>query len=432
MQPWTLGSRIALIAAEIFVWWLLALALQEQTIRPLQTLANVIGSLREEDYSFRARNAVPEDALGELSLEVNALADMLSGEKVRAIEATALLQRVVDEIDAPLFSFDPSSALQLVNPAGAHLLRRSPKQLLGRKAAEVGLDTCLAAENETVVELHVGESRIRWLLRKSSFRQHGVPHTLVVLSDISRALREEERKAWQRLIRVLGHELSNSLAPIKSIAGSLSSRVSGTNIDPEVRSDLNRGLDIIESRAGSLQRFLEAYRKLAQMPAPTLKDVPLAPLIARVAGLETRLKVCVQEGPNVTFKADPDQVEQMLINLIRNAVDAVIETNDSADAVAARPLSEQQAGVLVRWESNTDHVAIEIQDDGPGLSNPSNLFTPFYTTKPRGSGVGLVLCRQIAEAHGGTIEISNRSDRAGCLVRVLLPKTPGSPLQRHR
>ena len=432
MQPWTVGSRIALIAAELFAWWLLALALQEQTIRPMQTLANVIGSLREEDYSFRARNAVPEDALGELSLEVNALADMLSGEKVRAIEATALLQRVVDEIDAPLFSFDPTSSLQLVNPAGAHLLRRTQKQLLGRKAAEIGLDTCLTAENETVVELHVAESRVRWLLRKSSFRQHGVPHTLVVLSDISRALREEERKAWQRLIRVLGHELSNSLAPIKSIAGSLSSRVSGTNIDPDVRSDLNRGLDIIESRAGSLQRFLEAYRRLAQMPAPTLKDVPLAPLIARVAGLETRLKVGVQEGANVIFKADPDQLEQMFINLIRNAVDAVLETHEPAEIVTEKSLPKQQSGVLVRWEPNTDQVAIEIQDDGPGLSNPSNVFTPFYTTKPHGSGVGLVLCRQIAEAHGGTIEISNRIDSPGCIVRVLLPKNPGVPIQRHR
>ena len=424
LQPWTLGSRLSLIGAEIFIWWILALALQEQTIRPLQTLANVIGSLREEDYSFRARNATAEDALGELSLEVNTLADMLSSEKVRTIEATALLQRVVDEIDAPLFAFDPASALQLVNPAGAHLLRQSQKQLLGRKAAELGLDICLSADNETVVELHVAESRVRWLLRRSAFRQHGVPHTLVVLSDVSRALREEERKAWQRLIRVLGHELSNSLAPIKSIAGSLSSRVSGTEMDAEVRSDLHRGLDIIESRAGSLQRFLEAYRRLAQMPAPKLQDVPLAPLIARVAGLETRLKVSVQQGPDVTFKADPDQLEQMLINLIRNAVDAVLETGEKPETIAAKTTSSNGHGVLVRWEPPGDQVAIEVQDDGPGLSNPSNLFTPFYTTKPHGSGVGLVLCRQIAEAHGGTIEISTRADRSGCLVRVLLPVGP--------
>ncbi|HEV2402058.1 MAG TPA: ATP-binding protein [Candidatus Sulfotelmatobacter sp.] len=427
VQPWTVGSRLALIGAEIFVWWLLALALQEQTTRPLQTLANVIGSLREEDYSFRARNAVAEDALGELSLEVNALADMLSAEKVRTIEATALLQRVVDEIDAPLFAFDPATSLQLVNPAGAHLLRQSQKQLMGRKAAEIGLNECLTAENATVVELQVGESRVRWLLRRSSFRQHGVPHTLVVLWDVSRALREEERKAWQRLIRVLGHELSNSLAPIKSIAGSLGSRVSGTDIDPEIRADLQRGLEIIESRSGSLQRFLEAYRRLAQMPPPTLKDVSLAPLVARVAGLETRLKVCVQGGPEVTFRVDPDQIEQMLINLIRNAVDAVLDTS-AAQAVTANsttmPSPEQRNGVVVRWSANPAQVTLEIEDSGPGLLNPSNLFTPFYTTKPTGSGVGLVLCRQIAEAHRGNIEVGNRRDARGCLVKITLARLP--------
>jgi len=414
-QGWSLGSRLTVIGIELFLWWILALALQEQTTRPLQTLANVIGSLREEDYSFRARNAAPEDALGELSLEVNALADMLSGEKVRTIEATALLQRVVDEIDAPLFAFDPASALRLVNPAGEHLLRLSKKQLLERSAEELGLQECLTAGNETVVELNVGESRVRWLLRRSSFRQHGVPHTLVVLSDVSRALREEERRAWQRLIRVLGHELSNSLAPIKSIAGSLISRLSG--VDPEIRSDLHRGLEIIESRSASLQRFLDAYRKLAQMPAPNLKDVPLAPLVARVAALETRLNVGVQAGPDITFSVDPDQLEQMLINLIRNAADAVLSGGGSYPD----KIPEDKTGVQVRWQANAREVTLEIEDEGPGLLNPSNLFTPFYTTKPNGSGVGLVLCRQIAEAHEGSIEIGNRPKGSGCVVKVVLP-----------
>lgn len=422
-QPWTLGSRLALIGAELFVWWLLALALQEQTTRPLQTLANVIGSLREEDYSFRARNAVAEDALGELSLEVNALADMLSTEKVKTIEATALLQRVVDEIDAPLFAFDPTSALRLVNPAGEHLLRKNQKQLMGHYASEIGLQECLTADNETVVELNVGESRVRWLLRRSAFRQHGVPHRLVVLSDVSRALREEERKAWQRLIRVLGHELSNSLAPIKSIAGSLTSRVMSTSIDPEVRADLQRGLEIIETRSASLQRFLEAYRKLAQMPAPVLKEVPLGPLVSRVAGLETRLKVCVQPGPDLNFQADSDQLEQMLINLVRNATDAVLEL----DVVGLKTSGQNGSrgplgGVTVRWEADAQQITLAVEDDGPGLLNPSNVFTPFYTTKPNGSGVGLVLCRQIAEAHAGTIEISNRAHGRGCTAKVILPR----------
>jgi two-component system nitrogen regulation sensor histidine kinase NtrY len=432
MQPWSTGSRLALIGAELFAWWLLALALQEQTTRPLQTLANVIGSLREEDYSFRARNATADDALGELSLEVNALADMLSSEKVRTIEATALLQRVVDEIDAPLFAFDPAFQLRLVNPAGEHLLRQNRSRMMGRKAAELGLQECLTAANETVVELNFGESQARWLLRRSSFRQHGVPHALIVLSDVSRALREEERRAWQRLIRVLGHELSNSLAPIKSIAGSLSSRVQATSLDPEVRNDLQRGLEIIETRSASLQRFLEAYRKLAQMPKPILRDVVLGPLVSRVAALEMRLKVCVREGPNVMFQADPDQLEQMLINLIRNATDAVLEYPNPPSKAPGHQDHPCTGGVLIRWDADPQQVALSVEDDGPGLLNPANLFTPFYTTKPKGSGVGLVLCRQIAEAHGGTIEVNNRQDSHGCVVRVVLPRSASMPAASQR
>jgi two-component system, NtrC family, nitrogen regulation sensor histidine kinase NtrY len=435
-QPWSVESRLALIALELFAWWLLALALQEQTTRPLQTLSNVIGALREEDYSFRARNAVAEDALGELSLEVNSLADMLSDEKIRAIEATALLQRVVDEIDAPLFAFDPASILRLVNPAGEHLLRQAKARMLGRSASDLSLQKCLSAENESLVELDLKDSQARWLLRRSSFRQNGVPHTLVVLSDVSRALREEERRAWQRLIRVLGHELSNSLAPIKSIAGSLNSRVSSTAMDTDVRNDLQHGLEIIEARSASLHRFLEAYRRLAQMPAPVLRDVELAKLVARVASLETRIKVCVQPGPDVVFTADPDQLEQMLINLVRNATDAVLELSPAAvrtNPSASNPTSDScsqldvDRKVVVRWDLDEADVNLLIEDNGPGLMNPGNVFTPFYTTKPSGSGVGLVLSRQIVEAHDGRIEIANRSGARGCLVRVVLPRAPHQP-----
>jgi two-component system, NtrC family, nitrogen regulation sensor histidine kinase NtrY len=431
MQPWSMESRLALVGLELFAWWLLALALQEQTTRPLQTLSNVIGALREEDYSFRARNAVAEDSLGELSLEVNALADMLSDEKIRTIEATALLQRVVDEIDAPLFAFDPASILRLVNPAGEHLLRQQKARMLGRRADDLNLQKCLDADNESLVELDLKDTQARWLLRRSSFRQNGVPHTLVVLSDVSRALREEERRAWQRLIRVLGHELSNSLAPIKSIAGSLSSRVSATAMDTDVRHDLQHGLEIIEARSASLHRFLEAYRRLAQMPAPVLRDVELAKLVARVASLETRVKVCVQPGQDLVFIADPDQLEQMLINLVRNAADAVLELSSGRaqtkhSNVAADSSSDSDADqkVRVRWDITEADVSLLIEDNGPGLLNPANVFTPFYTTKPSGSGVGLVLSRQIAEAHGGRIEISNRTGTRGCLVKVVLPRAP--------
>jgi nitrogen fixation/metabolism regulation signal transduction histidine kinase len=424
MQSWTLESKLALMFAELFVWWLLAMALQEQTTRPLQTLANVIAALREEDYSFRARGAATDDALGELSLEVNALADLLADQRIRAIEAAALLRRVVEEIEVPLFTFDPDQILRLVNSAGERLLQQPSVRLLGRTAKEIGLAACMHAESETVVPLPFQGPNARWLVRRSSFRQKGVPHTLIVLSDVSRALREEERGAWQRLIRVLGHELNNSLTPIKSIAGTLRAKISNPSPESDRPEDFERGLSIIEARADSLNRFLQAYRQLAQMPPPTLRKTQLAPIVQRVAALAS-LPVQVLPSPAAELMVDPDLLEQMLINLTRNAVEAALEPHHSAPARSATTpdsLPASEPLVFVRWELTEKDLILTIEDNGPGLGNPANVFVPFYTTKPSGSGIGLVLSRQIAEAHGGSIELLNRTDQMGCQARVVLPR----------
>ena len=376
-QGWALESKVALVLAELLICGLIVAALHDQIVRPLQTLANVVGALREEDYSFRARMAVPDDALGELSLEVNMLADLLAEHRTGAIEATALLQRVVEEVDIPLFAFDPDETLRLVNSAGERLLQQASPRLLGKSAEELGLKTCLSVENASLVPLHFN-SDARWFVRRSSFRQRGVPHTLIVLSDVSRALREEERRAWQRLIRVMGHELNNSLAPIKSIAGSLNARLSGTTLTAEERQDFERGLGIIEARAASLNRFLQAYRQLAQMPLPILKKTILAPLVTRVAGLETRIQVKVVPGPEVSVMADPDQLEQMLINLVRNATEAVLEGPSSTKSAAdSPPTNGFQPSVIISWKLLEQAVDLIIEDNGPGLLNPSNAFVPF-------------------------------------------------------
>jgi two-component system, NtrC family, nitrogen regulation sensor histidine kinase NtrY len=261
-------------------------------------------------------------------------------------------------------------------------------------------------------------------VRRSKFREKGVPHTLVVLSDVSRALRGEERKSWQRLIRVLGHELNNSLAPIKSIAGSLGARLPQTGLNPDERHDFERGLEIIETRSASLNRFLQAYRQLAQMPPPVVRKVALLPIVERVAFLETRLPVTIADGPDVTLMVDPDQIEQMLINLVRNAVEAVLDpapANEFRISSGACPHVETPQ-VAINWRVEDKNVVLTIDDNGPGLLNPSNAFVPFYTTKPEGSGIGLALSRQIAEAHQGSIDLSNRNGK-GCQVRVTLPRT---------
>ena len=413
-HAWSRDVKISLTGLELFLWLVLTIALLDQVIRPLQTLTNVVGALREEDYSFRARGAAPNDAMGELALEINALADILTEQRLQTIEATALLRRVVEEIDAPLFAFDPDHVLRLVNAAGERLLQQHEARLLGKTATELELNACFEAANETLVALPYSAPNARWMLRKSSFRQNGVPHTLIVLSDVSRALREQERISWQRLIRVLGHELNNSLAPIISIAGSLSSRLPLAELPEAQNADFQRGLGIIEARMAALHRFLQSYRRLAQMPSPKLQEVELRPLIERIAALETRLPVEIVPGPELELMIDPDLIEQMLINLVRNAVDAALEQAQS-------PQSTEPAQVKLRWEQPNGKVILMVEDNGIGLLNPSNAFVPFYTTKPGGSGIGLVLCQQIAEAHGGAIELTNRTDARGCRVKVTLP-----------
>ncbi len=430
LQPWSTESKVVLISVELLACLLIGVALRDHIVRPLQTLANVVGALRDEDYSFRARLAIPEDALGELSLEVNALADLLARHRTGVIEATALLQRVVEEVEIPIFAFDPAAKLRLVNSAGEKLLGHTSDQLLGKTAEELHLNAALICDNETLVQLRFATDA-RWFVRRSQFRQSGVPHTLVVLSDVSRALREEERRAWQRLIRVMGHELNNSLAPIKSIAGSLSARVVGTGLPPEEQQDFARGLGIIESRAASLNRFLQAYRQLAQMPPPALQTCSVPVIARRVAALETRVPVNISPGPDLTVRADPDQLEQMLINLLRNAAEAAsqyVEANGNSNGSKSQEVKDEKKGeqskeprVDLTWKVTDGKLVLTIEDNGPGLMNPSNVFVPFYTTKAAGSGIGLVLSRQIAEAHGGSLELSNRNDYSGCVVTLTLP-----------
>jgi nitrogen fixation/metabolism regulation signal transduction histidine kinase len=378
-------------------------SLVEGIVRPLQTLSNVVASLRENDTSFRARGAGVDDAVGELAAEVNALADLLQKQRVRSLESTALLARMFEVMHSPLFAVDRVDTLQLVNNAGLKLLGLPYSRCIGHPARDIGLLPLLEAQDHTIHAFGSGTSR--WLLRKAAFRQDGVPHTLLLLADVSLPLREEEQAAWKRLIRVLGHELSNSLAPIKSIAGSLLARVD--SLPQDTQHDFRRGLSVVESRADALHRFVQSYRQLAQLPQPVLRQVQVAPLIERIALLEQRVPVQLDPGPAATLQADPDQLEQLLINLLANAVDASL-------ANGARP-------VRIGWQTADSIVEIVIEDSGLGIANAENLFVPFYTTKPTGTGVGLALAQQIARAHGGEIRLVNRDDGGGARAIVRLP-----------
>jgi two-component system nitrogen regulation sensor histidine kinase NtrY len=411
-ERWTGGFLI------VFCWLVFAAVVHSRVIRPLQTMANLLSALREGDFSVRARGANRIEALGDVLAEINTLSLTLQQQRLSALEATALLRTVMAEIEVAIFAFDGAGVLRLANPAAERLLGRNPERMLGREAGELGLDACLTGDPTRLLPLSFAgtpggaEGSARWGMRRSAFRQGGREHQLVVIADLAQPLRQEELRAWQSLVRVLGHELNNSLAPIKSIAGSLGTLLRRDPRPADWEVDMRSGLEIIESRAEGLSRFLSAYASLAKLPAPLRAPCSVGDLVRRSARLETSDAVRVVAGEAVALACDAAQIEQVLINLIKNALEASLET-----AAAGRPAPV----VTVTWRTAPGSVEIVVEDNGPGIANPANLFVPFFTTKPAGTGIGLVLCRQIAENHGGSLTLRNRAGSVGSIATLILP-----------
>ena len=397
---WTLTLLV------VVCWFAFAFAARERVVRPLQTVSNMLAALREGDFSTRARGARDSDALGLALLEVNLLGTTLRTQRLRTLEATQLLRTVMEEIEVAIFTFDGSHRLRLLNRAGERLLAQPGARLLGHTGAELGLEDCLTGDATRTVDTLFPGGAGRWQLRRTTFRQNGEPHLLVVLSDLSKALRDEERLAWQRIIRVLGHEINNSLAPIKSIAESLQQLVDAPVRGADAEEDLHQGLAVISNRAGSLSRFMTSYAVLARLPGPRHATVDVATWVGRTAKMETRLPVVIEDSGTFAIRGDGDQLDQLLINLVRNAADASLETGGEVD---------------IGWERCGAWLHLWVRDEGLGVADSSNLFVPFFTTKPEGSGIGLALSRQIAEAHGGTLTLENRAVGQGAEALLRLP-----------
>ena len=399
-------TRWTLTILLLVTWAALAVVVKRRAVYSLRTISSLLEALRQEDYSLRGHRRDDDDALDDVFREINLLSESLSDQRLSALEASALLRAVMAEIDVAVFTFDPEHRLRLVNRAGERILARPSSRLLGSSAEELGLEDWLEGELPGTVERAFPGAVGRWRVRRSTFRQEGMPHQLLVITDLSKTLRQEERQTWQRLIRVLGHELNNSLGPIKSTAETLH-RLTGKQPSVEDwHGDLRSGLDVIRQRSEALSRFMASYSQLARLPEPTLESLAISGVVKHAAAMEARLQVEVMAGPALSVQADRAQIEQALINIVKNAVEASLQTG---------------GGVEIRWSRRADSCEVVVQDEGPGLPESANLFVPFFTTKPGGSGIGLVLSRQIAEAHGGSLTLENRVGQQGCSARLRLP-----------
>ena len=396
------GMRWLLVVAVIVATALVARWQHRRVVYPLYTLSGLLEALREGDYSMRGAQG---GVLGDAIYDINALADRLQQERLQFEDASRLLGKTLAALDSAVLVFDHDARLRLLNPAALRLLRGDRASLLGRSAEELALEALLQGPSSQVVRHAFAGRRGRFEVRHAPLRNEGRRGQLLVINDVGRVLREEERQAWQRLLRVLGHEVNNSLASIGSLAGTLATLVAREPLADDWREDARAGLQVIGNRAESLGRFLAGYGKLAALPPPQKRELDLATLVPAVARLEQGLAVQVEAGPSLLVQADPDQLEQALINLLRNAVEASLSTH---------------GGVVMCWRDEGERAVIEILDEGPGLPGSDNLFVPFFTTKPGGSGIGLALVRQIAEAHEGGVSLSAR-EGAGAIAQLWLP-----------
>jgi signal transduction histidine kinase len=401
-DPWLAGA----IAAGVLLPT--AVVVVRGPLRPtaamFRALAGTVTSYRDGDFAFSLAWQ-RDDELGELVAAHNALGDTLRAQRESLVHRELLLDTMVQHTPVAMLLVDPTRHVVFGNLAARKLLGA------GRRLEGQPLDELLAAAQEPLREAvarggdglfvvdHEGEEDIYYLAR-SGFRLNGRAHELFVLRQLTVELHREEVRTWKKVIRVISHELNNSLAPIASLAHS-----GGELVRLGKHDQLDKVFATIAERAKHLEQFITGYAQFAKLPAPRVEPVGWAELVGRL-----RAQIAFESDgalPEARGRFDPAQLEQALVNLLRNAHES------------GSPAGE----IRLRVRALAGTVAIEVEDRGGGMTEAvlENALLPFYSTKRGGTGLGLALVREIAEAHGGRVALANRPG-GGVSVTITLPQ----------
>lgn len=388
--------------------WLLAVAasVRENFVHHLRTMSNLIEAIRTEDYSMRSSRVRDPGELAELYQQIDSLTTQLKDVRQEEYELSNLLERIVNQINVAIVACDSDGKIRLANRLANQLLDTSSEQLVGQALAQTSLAAVLSEQGSRLIDYDFPGASGRWQINEQQYRHLGKPGKIIFITDLKQVLSEEEVNAWQRLIRVIAHEVNNSLTPISSICQTLNSYLSKLPVERNT-DDLKQGLEVIEERAKGLRDFISVYARIAKLPDPQKMNFSATDLLEKVRRVFSGEAIeIVDAGTGITLFGDPVHIEQALINLVKNAVEAS---------------SQSKTAVEISCTKQGGYIEFAIVDSGTGISNPANLFVPFYTTKDKGAGIGLTLARQIAAKHGGQVLLENRTNTAGAVAKLQIP-----------
>lgn len=371
-----------------------------------RSLSNLLDAMIQGDYTLRAYSGNHDLALKELILAINTLAERLNKQRIESVESQLLLRTVINHIDVAIIALNDENKLIFFNPAAQKLLQIENTQT-GENELNLQLEqlSLIKSGENKVLPLQFSEQYGKFNIHMETFREKGEQQKLFFITNVSDILRSEERNAWQSLVRVLSHEINNSLSPINSISLTLKRFLDKNENIQDHKDNLLEGLSIIAQRSNNLKEFVNSYKQISQLPAPKQKLTSINKLVEKVILLFHKNTIAVVSIQEIELFIDPVQIEQVLINLIKNAIEA----------------SDTIAEIIISGGIENAMFVLKIIDEGTGITNQDNIFVPFYTTKKQGSGIGLILCRQILEVHNGKLSLTNRKSKKGCKVSITLP-----------